>query len=468
MLQWRRQTRDLDQTWHCHLLCVPRIVGFERGVMYQAYGTDANDAMPHEGVALAGDWPIPPKEPGAPNPWGKAAGKKFSDVMPAYFRAAVHEVGHAFGLKHNADDNGFMNTTDVIAARSLNSGAGQLKKEFPDNIVWSFHPRDRLRLQHEPDVRVRPGTAYDNAREILPDRVAQRVPLKLRLAPLLDEVPWGAPVRVQLRLENPLSEPVRVPHSLSLKAGYVRGAVVDPRGTERAFAPLMLELDEPDLVELGPGLATPTAAMTLLRGPQGALFPLAGQYRVKVEVAWEDGERAICLRGETRVRVSGPVDPAHRLAALKIHATPEVLLSLALGGDHFAAGRDAITAAMNHPILKPHYAVVEATRLATRFIPAVFAIVGDGQPNVQFGPPRAAELDDACALLDASSVLSAAEINRLADFIEKAKQAGDPNAATDSVRNAVAVLNSKVLRLIAAGKLDKTEPLVARMAKLNS
>jgi hypothetical protein len=37
-------------------------------------------------------------------------------VAPLYFRTAVHEVGHLMGLGHNFRSNGFMNTTDIIAA----------------------------------------------------------------------------------------------------------------------------------------------------------------------------------------------------------------------------------------------------------------------------------------------------------------------------------------------------------------
>ena len=45
---------------------------------------------------------------------GRAQGKRFGTVAPAYLRAAVHEPGHAMGLRHNTG-NSIMNTTEGIA-----------------------------------------------------------------------------------------------------------------------------------------------------------------------------------------------------------------------------------------------------------------------------------------------------------------------------------------------------------------
>ena len=44
------------------------------------------------------------------NDWGLVRGKNLGETV-VYFRTAVHEIGHAMGLQHNKDDNGFMNTT---------------------------------------------------------------------------------------------------------------------------------------------------------------------------------------------------------------------------------------------------------------------------------------------------------------------------------------------------------------------
>ena len=45
----------LDKEWLYHLLCVPRIDGFDRGVMFDTYGSDSEN-LPREGAAVAAEW----------------------------------------------------------------------------------------------------------------------------------------------------------------------------------------------------------------------------------------------------------------------------------------------------------------------------------------------------------------------------------------------------------------------------
>jgi hypothetical protein len=143
MLDWRAH-HDLDREWRFHVLCVARLASTERGLMYDAFAADSNN-VPREGLALASDWTFPDEEP-----WGLVRGRRFGDEPRTYFRTAVHELGHAMGLLHNAADAGFMNTTTSIA-RSAAAGA------FPDNVRWAFAAEDALRLAHLPDPCVRPG-----------------------------------------------------------------------------------------------------------------------------------------------------------------------------------------------------------------------------------------------------------------------------------------------------------------------
>ena len=65
-----------------------------------------------------------------------------------------------------------------------------------------------------------------------------------------------------------------------------------------------------------------------------------------------------------------------------------------LGGDHLTDGIEAIQTAIANPVLRPHFAQVESKRLAERF------------------GKRKADLKAAAKLIDDSSVMSPAEINK--------------------------------------------------------
>jgi hypothetical protein len=90
---------------------------------------------------------------------------------------------------------------------------------------------------------------------------------------------------------------------------------------------------------------------------------------------------------------------------LKVLSTPDTLLTLVLGGDHVKDGIAAIHEALRNPVLRPHYAHIEAKRLATRF--------GKRKPDYK----AAAEL------LDDAAVLSPAEIKTAAGFAADMKDA---------------------------------------------
>ena len=143
MMRALRDRGDLDAEWRFHCLAVRRmdITISSTGWMY-----DDLDATMREGFMVASHWMVP-EEP----LWGRAQGKRFGTVAPAYFRTAVHELGHAMGLRHNTG-NSIMNTTEGIAELSTP------ETPFPDNIVMSFAADDRRRLRHWPDLVVRPGT----------------------------------------------------------------------------------------------------------------------------------------------------------------------------------------------------------------------------------------------------------------------------------------------------------------------
>jgi hypothetical protein len=411
MLDWRDST-DLDTQWRYHLLCVRRLDSTERGIMYDAYGGDSNN-IPREGAAISSHWVIPNADP-----WGKSKGMRFGTATAPYFRTAAHEIGHAMLQYHPSSTSGnhIMQVTPQIAANAVPP------QQFPDNIEWAFSLEDQKALRHLPDIHVRPGgLVFGEAHTpISPDdRDIQATGLELKVAALLNAVPVGAPVRANLTLSNTTKEPLPVPASLSLKTGQITGQVIDQSGIVRTFSTIVRHLDEVNLRVLEPGKSM-SHSLTLLRGSQGALFPSSGIYQIVVSVTWDVNGYPIRVSGETTVMVTPPVDVAHAEAAMKILSTPDALLTLVLGGDHLKEGIAAIHTALKNPVLRPHFAYIEAKRLAQRF------------------GKRKANLKAASELIDESTIMSPAEIKKAATLV---KLEGSDRAAGENITK---TLKSKV------------------------
>ena len=418
MLNWR-DSSNLDVEWRYHLLCVRRLSYTSRGVMYDAYGGDSNN-IPREGAGISSHWMIPNTAT-----WGLVSGLRFGTATGPYFRTAVHEIGHAQGLYHNTVDNGIMNTTGTIAGNAVPP------EQFPENVQWSHASDDQKRLRHMPDIWVRPGgfpfgQSYNTA-PISPDDMCEEAPgLEVQVSALLDTVPLGAPVRVYFSLVNNTDQSLPVPASLSLKAGHVKGSVIDSNGTVRVFQSLILCIEEDELRLLEPGVSM-AHSLTLLRGPQGALFPCSGVHKVVVEVSWDIRGIKIAVRGETSVMVTPPLNEAHARAAHILLSTPDSLLTLAIGGDHLKEGVEAIKAGIDDPVLRPHYAIVEAKRVGNRF------------------GKRKADFKAAFQMIDDKTVLTGPEIRRAAQI---AKKAG-AEAESELGKKMVKAIKDKIDRVIA-------------------
>jgi hypothetical protein len=255
-----------------------------------------------------------------------------------------------------------MNTTDVIASNSLTPGSAA----FPSNVQWSYNAEDAKRLRHMPDIYVRPGgipfgTSYASTPISPTDLEFEMEGLSLHVVPVIEAVPIGAPVRINIELVNDSNDPVAAPASLNMRTGLVRGRVIDPAGTVRTFSPLVLCVDTHTVGLLGPGESVGDS-ITLLRGAQGALFPLAGPYRIIVAVHWDTGGVEALATGVSDVMVT----PRSTKRTLRQHSRSSrlpTLLTLVLGGDHLDDGIEAIQVALANPVLRPHYAYIEAKRL---------------------------------------------------------------------------------------------------------
>jgi hypothetical protein len=409
MLQCRDQA-DLDAEWRYWLLCVRQLDGDDaRGLMFDRDASDS-DNVPREAAAIASHWTIPDEDG-----WGRVRGMRFGEAVDCYFRTAVHEIGHAMCLYHNTADNGFMSTTDTISRSVVPP------QQFPENILWSHAEKDKKRLRHMPDPWVRPGgmpfgASYGTAPIVSADATVDLEGARLDVEPLLAAVPIGAPVRVRAELHNERRDAVPAPRELSLKTGYVRGSVTDPSGTVRSFRSLVTGT-EVRLAELPPGAAR-AGSLTLLRGPQGALFPAPGPHTVDVTVEWSIDGVPVRVSGRTTVTVLAAVDASHREAARKVLGTPDLVLTLAFGGDHLEDGLAAVQAALANDVLRPHYAFVEAKRLATRF------------------RERAPDIEGAAALIDGDTVMSHAELGKAARLVGAAAERGEapPTQLVDVLR----------------------------------
>lgn len=391
----RRDAVQLDSDWRYHILAVKLIDSTPRGIMYDVQGTDSNH-IPREGIGISTHWTIPNT-----SEWGLVRGMRFGTAAAPFFRTAVHEIGHAMGLFHTTVDNGFMNTTDVIAASATPANP------FPNNIKWNYADVNLRQLRHYSDMFVRPGAvAFGAASMTTPpispaDLTIEAPDLELTVTPMLAEVPIGAPVRVDLKLVNHGTIAHRVPAKLSLKTDFVRGWVRGPFDAARGFSPVIRCIEDQPMVMLEPGGAI-TESLTLMRGADGALFPTSGLHEIIVEVSWDVGEVVAAVSGSTTVMVTGAQSPSHAAAAHKVLATPDAHLVLVLGGDHLSDGVEAVQNAVADEVLRPHFAVIEAKRLAQRTA------------------GRTPRMEEAAALLDKNAVVSGPELVRMAKLAQAA------------------------------------------------
>lgn len=349
----------IDEEWQVFLLCVEEIQvqgKVLRGVMFDFGEFDANQT-PRQGCAIASCWPFPPG-----TGWYPANSHRvFGEYPPLYFRTAVHEVGHAFGLSHPAAASPKLmmsTTTDLVGA----SG-------FPDALPFEFSAGELEWLRHQPDPVVRPGgIPYPASVPSGDDGKIRKsrglLGCRLEVNALSAEFPLGVPVRVQLSVRNTGTATIELPRRLGFSEGGLEVAVSGPDGRSRRARTNVLLCDEWEWESAKAGDAV-WSAVTLLRCSHGAFFPVVGEYAVEISVPVRLGRRRSILRGSCSVRVMEPLSGRERRLARRVFASRELQEALVLGGHGSRRTGRLMTALLSEKCFRCHFAFIEAKRRAS-------------------------------------------------------------------------------------------------------
>jgi hypothetical protein len=396
MLEFRDRHTNLNVEWRYYILVVNKLASNPRGVMFDASSTDSNK-IPREGIAMASDWEIPNEAV-----WGNVRGVPFGKAKAAFFRTAMHELGHAMGLNHNDDEKGIMMPTDEFVNAI---GTGQ----FPDNIIWKFSARDSKWLSHAPDICVRPGGirligSLSDGEDDRPTESQSDLQLNLKL--VTDNFPLGAPVRMEITLLNASTERRLVPTKLSMKYGLIKGRVIDASGKTNLILPAIVYFDRPLLAYADPGEGI-TGSLTLMRGKSGPLFPSPGSYTLEIQITWRDNGVNKQVLNSINVDIAFAQNDQQERIAHDILKNPDVFLSLLVTGDHLEEGNKIVKSALADSVLRDHYSFIEAKRLASNF------------------GKRKADLEEVSRLITFDTVMTKEETKKITGLLKNAKHHHD-------------------------------------------
>lgn len=362
--------------WFYDLLCVPRFesptaaseAGSDGangkpasylGIMFDTEATDLNQ-QPRESAAVAALELVPEKE--------KRKKVPFQDLLAgaAYYRTALHEVGHAMNLTHNFLGRSLMNTTGMLLQPPQAGSPGKEPVASWLDAEWKFTAEDAEWLQHAPDIVVRPGGISRRGVRLRKPLRPNPAPIALKavpgavltVTPVSGAFPYGAPVRLDYQIEN-LGAEFRVPADISLRGGCLAGRVTGPDSVTRFFRSAFRCCDAAAAdTRLCPLEAKKTirTGMTILRGIDGPLFPEPGAYRIEVELRWDSDNGTNRIVGQTSVVVLPPneADPLQVVAAVRILSGSAMMPALVQGLIN-KEGLETLSLALRSSELAPHY-----------------------------------------------------------------------------------------------------------------
>ncbi|MBK6365032.1 MAG: hypothetical protein IPF52_16695 [Saprospiraceae bacterium] len=124
------------------------------------------------------------------------------------------------------------------------------------------------------------------------------------------------------------------------------------------------------------------------------MFPNEGLYTIQVILHWDVDGFPIELKSNANVMVTPVVDESHAKAAMKTLSTPDLLLTLAFGGDHLKDGVDALQTALKNKTLRPHFSYTECKRISKPYF------------------KRKADLKKAAELITSDTIMSKTEVTK--------------------------------------------------------
>jgi hypothetical protein len=380
----------LDDEWQVFLLCVEDIVYLNdayRGMMFDFAEFDS-DKTPRQGCAISATWPIP-----SDASWHPASTRRFfGNYLPLYFRTAVHEVGHSFGLEHPS----------TPGPEKLMSATNDLvgKQGFPDKLPFEFSTDEQEWLRHMPDPVVRPGGLPYPASNPSDDRTTRELRnsmCEVKLDPLLPNFLLGAPVRLCFVITNRGRKTLRLPRNVVFSHGGVSVRVVGPDGQTKLVTPNLLVCDECDWAPLGPRKSV-WGAVTLLRCRQGALFSEVGTYRIELVIPAKHDRQNYVLRGRCKVSVLSPPTIVSQKLAIRVNNAGALQPTLVLGGELPPDGSRLMKSLLKDKSLGQHYRFMEAKRIASMW-------TGRG------------DLKKIASLISSDSVMTFKEVSRALDIV---------------------------------------------------
>jgi hypothetical protein len=358
----QRLREEVDPNdWTYDLLCVSSFEGSQYlGIMFDAEATDLNE-RPRESAAVAALQVVN----------FDGAEKCFQDVLggAAYYRTALHEVGHAMNLTHNFRERSLMNTTGPLIQPRVKAKLGQPAVPLKFDVAWHFSADEAEWLQHAPDIAVRPGGIsrrgvrfHQEMRPVPPALTFKdAAELILELEPVVEEFPFGAPIRLNYLLRNCGPE-LEVPQDISLRGGHVMGRVTGPDRVTRFFRSAFRCCDtatkDHELARLKSG-ETVAEGMTILRGIDYPLFPEPGAYQIELEIRWDADNQTNRVVGHANVTVTAadPKDHAQAIAAALILNDSAMMPALVQGLIN-PKGLRALSLALRSTTLAPHYLAI--------------------------------------------------------------------------------------------------------------